>query len=70
MQQGVEKLQGSSPADDASACRALHRLAIYADHLYQAFEDHLKSQEWRTAQEVIKQKTAEVLRKFVAARSS
>ena len=60
MQQGVEKLQSRSSAEDIVACRALHRLATYADHLYQATEDHLKSQEWRTAQDVIKQKTAEV----------
>ena len=60
MQQGVEKLQTCSLPDDTLACRALHRLATYADHLYQATEDYFKSQEWRTAQDVIKQKAAEV----------
>ena len=60
MQQGADKLQACSPANDALYCRALHRLATYADHLYRAAEDHLKSQEWQTAQEVIRQKTAEV----------
>ena len=61
MQQGVEKMQSHASSDDKLYCRSLHRLASYADHLYTATEDHLMSQEWRTAQDVIKQKTAEVI---------
>ncbi|KAK9828160.1 hypothetical protein WJX74_001187 [Apatococcus lobatus] len=59
MQQGVEKMQSRSSAEAVVLCRSLHRLATYADHLYRAAEDYFRSQEWRTAQDVIKQKTAE-----------
>ena len=55
-------MQSQSLAHDIVSCRSLHRLATYADHLYRAAEDRFSSQEWRTGQEVIKQKQAEVWR--------
>lgn len=60
MQQGVEKMQGQSTAEEVISCRSVYRLATYADHLYRAAEDRFESQEWRTGQDVIKQKQAEV----------
>lgn len=60
MQQGVENMQSQSAGEELISCRSLYRLAAYADHLYRAADDRFNSQEWRTGQDVIEQKQAEV----------